>query len=100
MNLFRKEEWFEFESPVGEPEINWINQKENTGCSYKNDKGEIKYVINRTVNILGEPIWFGQKTTWVKKENKYWTILTYKNKEKVFTPCDTPVYETLYEKLN
>jgi len=107
MKLSSKTEWFELESPIGEPEINW-------------DK-KYPYFIERVVKNDGEICWFGQGTNWVKKPNDSWTYLgvdetvkptvfikgrggegdyyEYPEGRNIFIPCEPPIYETLYEKL-
>ena len=100
MKIIKKSEWFELDSPIGEPNIKW-NENE-------------KYHIERLVKEDGTIIWFGQNTNWVKGKES-WTILTtnensiplekylpdivYGNDRTYFKPCDTPIYEKLYTKL-
>jgi hypothetical protein len=96
MKLHRKSEWFEFSSPIGEPNINWDNNK--------------PYLIERIVKENGTVIWFGCSVNWKKELNKSWKVLTvnkdikpnsegiYLSGRLYFAPCDIPIYEKLYNK--
>lgn len=107
MKLLSKTEWFEFPTPIGEPEIKWT-------YSYP-------YSIERIVKEDGEIIWFGQGTNWVKKKDSSWTYLgvdesveptffikgedgmgdyaEYPEGRNIFIPCEPPIYEKLYIEL-
>lgn len=105
MKLKSKSEWFEFPSPIGEPEINWT-------YSYP-------YCIERVVKEDGYIIWFGLNTNWVSKDGgKSWTYLGtdetvemipefindrgqlcggyYPEGRSIFIPCEPPIYEIMY----
>lgn len=100
MKLYKKSEWFEYTSPIGEPDINW-----------KYDS----YLIERTVDKDGTIIWFGINTNWKKKKDGVWTVLTknedakpiekylptimYGNDRMVFVETDTPIYELDYDRI-
>ena len=101
MKLIHKAEWFEFDSPIGEPHIDW-NPNE-------------KYHIERLVKQDGTIIWFGQNTNWKKEPKKNWTVLTtndyakplekylpeivYGGDRTYFKPCVMPIYEKYYKAL-
>lgn len=101
MKFISSSEWFELDSPIGEPDIKWNNG--------------YKYVIERIINKDGDIIWFGQATNWVKKPNKNWTVLTtnynakplekylpeviYGEDRNYFADCEEPIYEKLYKEL-
>jgi hypothetical protein len=104
MKLISKSEWFEFPSPIGEPEIKWTYN--------------YPYSIERIVKEDGEIVWFGQGTNWVKKKDSSWTYLgvdenvkplevyykedgtidgaTYPEGRNIFIPCEPPIYEKMY----
>ena len=101
MKLVKKSEWFEFDSPIGEPDYDW-----------KKYHGDEKYHIERYVKEDGDVIWFGINTNWVKKIDIGWTVLTtnedaqplkeylpeivYGSDRQYFKPCEEPIYEKLY----
>jgi hypothetical protein len=102
-----KSEWFEFPSPIGEPNIEWDNK--------------YPYEIERLVKDNGDICWFGQVTNWVKEKGKGWTYLgvdenvkptvfikgedgfgdyaEYPEGRSIFIPCEPPIYEVLYSNL-
>lgn len=109
MKLISKSEWFEFPSPIGEPEIKW--------------EYDYSYNIERVVKSNGDIIWFGKGTNWVKKKDNNWTYLgidenvkptvfikgengmgdyaEYPEGRNIFIPCEPPIYEKMYmEKYN
>lgn len=104
MKLNAKSEWFELDSPIGEPEYDWKN------C-HSNDK----YFIERIMNPDGSEIWFGININWKKDKGGEWTVLStnenakplekylpdivYGEDRTYWKPCDEPIYETLYQKL-
>ena len=105
MKLIESRQTFELESPLGEPNIKWGNEK---------------YYIDR-LQENGKIIWFGQGVNWVKKDNESWTVLgedenvkptlhikgengmgdyfEYPEGRQIWIPCEEPIYETLYKKL-
>ncbi len=104
MKLLSKSEWFEFPTPLGEPEIIW--------------QYDYPYTIERIVKEDGKIVWFGQGTNWVKEKNDNWTYLgvdenikptifikgengmgdyaEYPKERSIFIPCEPPIYEKLY----
>jgi hypothetical protein len=94
-----KSEWFKLDKPYGEPHENY---REN------------EYWIERVVKENGDIVWFGLGTNWLKEPNKEWTELgtdysveplkpggnVYPEGRSKFFPCEEPIYETLYRKLN
>lgn len=107
MKLRSKTEWFELESPIGEPAIKWDTI--------------YPYCIERVVNEDGEIYWFGEGTNWVKKPNDCWRYLgvdesvkptlfieggdgegdyyEYPEGRNIFIECEEPIYEKLYREL-
>jgi len=101
-----KEEWFKFDSPIGEPDYEW-----------KRIEGDRQYHIKRMVKEDGTTIWFGIKINWMKERDVVWTVLTknenavpirwsedpipepiYSAKDRwIFVPCEMPIYEKLYQ---
>ena len=96
MKALSKSEWFELDSPIGEPEVKWT---------------DATYVIERIVRENGKILWMGYGTNWVKNPNEGWTKLTtdesvkpnadgvYPENRSYFAPCDLPIYEVLYQQL-
>jgi len=98
-----KSEWFVLDSPLGEPDIDYIEED---------------YWIERVAKVNGEIVWFGQGTNWVCTPEGQWTVLgedetveptkTYYNEDgtvsghdypegrSIFIPCEMPIYEKLY----
>lgn len=86
MKAVSKSEWFELDKPIGEPKIAEKYREET-------------YVIERIVREDGEVVWFGQETNWVLPSGSdKWTRLADVGSE--FIPCEEPIYETMYKKLN
>lgn len=101
MKLLRKSEWFTFDKPIGELDIEYFDSE---------------YHIERFVNIDGDITWFGLDTNWCKKSGGEWTKLTtnygakplekylpeivYGEDRTYFKKCDVPLYEKLYIELN
>ena len=101
MRLTGKSEWFELGSPIGEPHIGW--------------RRGAKYHIERKVNENGEVIWFGEATNWMRNVEGVWSFLdtnknvmpledylpdiVYPETRNMWTPCDPPEYEVLYQQL-
>lgn len=107
MKFNSSSEWFELDSPIGEPEIKWT-------YSYP-------YLIERIVKITGEIIWFGQRVNWKKEKDGIWTVLgedenvkptevyynldgsysgaSYPEGRIIWIPCEEPIYETLYKQV-
>lgn len=97
MKLVRKSEWFEFDSPIGEPNVKY----------YANN-----YVIERVVKSDGVVVWFGLDTNWKRESDGIWRVLTtnenampldkylpeivYGGDRMYFKECDMPIYEKLY----
>jgi len=79
MKLTRKTEWYELDSPIGEPDTNWT---------------EDKYWIER-LEEDGRVVWFGSNTNWVKEPEGNWKTLIGGE----FVGCEEPIYETLRNKL-
>ncbi len=77
-------EWFRFDSPIGEPEIEWDHES---------------YHIERIKYPSGTIIWFGQKTNWIKEKDGKWKSLQYYKSSSEFIDCDEPLYEKLYNEL-
>jgi len=106
MKLVSKSEWFEFDSPIGEPELNWFEEN---------------YEIERLTKENGDVIWFGQSVNWQKLNGGKWTVLsddenvkpikTYYDKEgningyhypegrTIWVECEPPIYEKEYLKI-
>lgn len=107
MKLLKKSEWFEFPSPIAEPDIKW--------------NSNYPYHIERLLKEDGEIIWFGEATNWVKKPGDSWRHLgvdenvkptvfipgsdgmgdyyEYPEGRNIFIPCDPPIYEIMYIKF-
>lgn len=99
MKLSKKSEWFEFDSPIGEPNRKWTT----------NDK----YHIERVVREDGETVWFGLSINWKKSPGEGWTVLGTNHNAKplekylpdivygadrtIWIPCEPPIYEKLYQ---
>lgn len=97
MKLVRKSEWFEFDSPIGEPNVKYYDNK---------------YVIERVVKSDGTVVWFGLETNWKRESDGIWRVLTtnenampldkylpeivYGEDRMYFKECDMPIYEKLY----
>ena len=112
-----KSEWFELDSPVGEPEIKW--EKERWDITYTK-KEPNTYLIERVINREGEIIWFGLSKNW-KNIKGQWKVLgedenvkptetyynsdgtisghTYPEGRIIWIDCKEPIYETLYKKI-
>jgi len=102
MKFSSSSEWFELESPIGEPDIKW---------NYP-----YPYFIERVVKPTGEIVWFGQAVNWKKEPNSNWGVLTVNENAKplekylpeivygedrmYFKECEEPIYEKLYKELN
>jgi len=100
MKLTKKSEWFVFDSPIGEPYINWKDGDE--------------YHIKRVVREDGETVWFGISINWKKEKGGVWTVLSsnemakplekylpnivYGDDRICWKPCEPPIYEQLYQK--
>lgn len=106
MKFVTKSEWFELDSPLGEPNLKW--------AATRTEKGKIvpnTYLIERTEDKDGKIVWFGQETNWVKNPGESWTVLStnyevmpdtngvYPEGRTYFASCETPIYEKLYIKL-
>lgn len=111
MKLIKKEEWFEFDLPIGEPEYDWNRYY-----------GKNKYETNRIVNEEGEIVWFGISVNWKKKPGEGWTVLgvdenvkptifikgengmgdyaEYPEGRTIWVPCEMPIYEKMYLEYN
>lgn len=101
MKLISKEEWFELDSPIGEPSEKW-NPKD-------------KYVIERKVRKDGAVIWFGLSVNWKKEKDGNWSVLAtnedakplekylpeivYGEDRTYFKECEMPIYEKMYLEL-
>lgn len=101
MKLLSKSEWLELDSPLAEPEVKW-NSKE-------------KYPIERVVKENGDIVWFGHAVNWKKEKGGVWTVLgtnydakplerylpeiVYGTDRIIWIPCEEPIYETMYNKL-
>ena len=104
MKLLSKSEWFEFDSPIGEPNVKWIDKT---------------YEIERLTKVNGDIIWFGQGVNWVKPYGKKWTVLSedetvepietyydengnngycYPEERTIWIECEPPIYEKEYLK--
>lgn len=114
-----KSEWFEMDSPLGEPDLKWEKERWNEKYTAKEPN---TYWIERTTKRNGEIVWFGQGVNWKKEKDGVWTILgndenvkptkTYYNPDgsisgyeypenrTIWIPCEEPIYETLYKQLN
>ena len=93
-----KSEIFEFESPIGEPNLRYTD----------------KYYIERSVNSLGETVWYGIAINWKKVKGGVWTVLStnenakplekylpdivYGDDRTYWKPCEMPIYEQMYQK--
>lgn len=102
MKLISKSEWFEFDRPIGEPDVKWS----------PNDK----YPIERLTKENGEIVWFGYRINWKKEPNGKWTVLStnydaeplekylpeivYGEDRIYWKECETPIYEKMYQELN
>lgn len=113
-----KSEWFEMDSPLGEPDLKWEKERWNEKYTAKEPN---TYWIERITKRNGEIIWFGQGTNWVKKKDSSWTYLgvdenvkptlfikgengmgdyaEYPEERTIWIPCEEPIYETLYKQL-
>jgi hypothetical protein len=101
IKLYKKSEWFEFDSPLGEPNEDWTNQG--------------KYLCERIVNKDGITIWFGININWKKEPDYGWEVLTenpdakplekylpeivYGEDRTYWKDCEMPIYEKLYLEL-
>ena len=114
-----KSEWFEMDSPLGEPGLKWEKERWNEKYTAKEPN---TYWIERTTKRNGEIIWFGQGVNWKKEKDGVWTVLGYDENVKptktyynpdgsisgheypenwtIWIPCEEPIYETLYKQLN
>lgn len=104
MKSIKKIEWFELDSPIGEPEYDW-----------KRYHGSNKYEIERLINEDGEIIWFGLSVNWKKTKDGTWTVLSENENAKplvkylpeivygsdriYWKECETPIYEQLFNDL-
>ena len=94
-------EWYEFPSPIGEPNEKWVYN--------------YPYQIERVVTHTGEIIWFGCSVNWKKEKDGNWGVLAtnenaqplekylpeivYGEDRTYFKECEEPIYETLYREL-
>lgn len=102
MKAISKEEWFELDNPIGEPNEKWN----------PNDK----YVIERKINNDGSIVWFGLGVNWKKEKDGNWGVLSvnenakplekylpeivYGDDRMYFKDCEMPIYEKMYLELN
>ena len=107
-----KSEWFEMDSPLGEPELKWEKERWNEKYTAKESN---TYWIERVTKRNGEIIWFGQEVNWRKQKDKSWEILGtdysvlpikdadgneyYPEGRTIWIQCEEPIYETLYKQL-
>lgn len=100
MKVKKKSEWFEFDSPIGEPNEKWYNES---------------YCIERLTHENGDVVWFGISVNWKKTKNGNWTVLAtnydakplekylpdvvYGEDRTYWKECDIPIYEKLYIEL-
>lgn len=101
MKLTSKSEWFELDSPLGEPDQKW---------NYSH-----KYNIERRINNDGSTVWYGIGVNWKKEKDGPWTVLSedetvqplekylpdivYPAERTYWKKCATPIYEELYNQL-
>lgn len=108
MKIISKSEWFEFPTPIGEPDYKW---------DY--DYG---YSIERLLKEDGSIVWYGLAINWLKEKGGVWTVLgvdesvepieiyynddgsigggLYPEGRDIWIPCNEPIYEQEYKKLN
>ncbi len=108
-----KSEWFEMDSPLGEPDLKWEKERWNEKYTAKEPN---TYWIERTTKRNGEIIWFGCSVNWKKEKDGNWGVLAtnenakpiekylpeivYGEDRTYFKECEEPIYETLYKQLN
>ncbi len=111
MKLHSKSEWLELESPLAEPNVKWDVERWNTKYTEKEPN---TYLTERTVESDGKIVWFGIGINWKKEPNEGWTVLStdesikpleeggcvYPKGRICWKPCETPIYEKLYQQLN
>lgn len=117
MKLTHKSEWFEFPSPIGEPDVKW-----DEFCWDNKYENRIPntYSIERTEDRDGKIVWMGYHTNWVKNPGKVWVYLGtdetvemipeyfnekgercggyYPEGRSIWITCDPPIYEVMYQR--
>jgi hypothetical protein len=85
MKLIKKSEWFQLDTPLGEP-----NEKQES---------KLKYEIERVSLENDTIIWFGIKHNWAKENNK-WIEYSLNDFVNPWKECEIPIYEKMYNELN